>query len=136
MINYYSIAVNKFFKKNSNSYFDGINRISIIKEIPRFITGKINYAEMWGKQWSIYQKTQFDSSTKTNLSKSRLEFILGFKVEKLKNKNILEVGAGAGRFTEILLKSKANIHVIDATKAVDYNYKNNKKISKKFKLLP
>ena len=132
MINYYSISSKKFFKKNSISYFDGINKISILKEIPRFITSKISYAEMWGKQWSIYQRTQFDSSTKTNLSKSRLELILGFNVEKLKNKNILEIGAGAGRFTEILLKSKANVHVIDATKAVECNYKNNKEISKKY----
>jgi len=134
MINYYSTSSKKFFKKNSICYFDGINKIPILKEIPRFISAQISYAEMWGKQWSIYQRTQFDSSTKTNLSKSRLEFILGFNVKKLKNKNILEVGAGAGRFTEIFLKSKANVHVIDATKAVEYNYKNNKKISKKFKI--
>jgi 2-polyprenyl-3-methyl-5-hydroxy-6-metoxy-1,4-benzoquinol methylase len=134
MINYYSILSKKFFKKYSNFYFDGTRKIPIIKEIPRFVTGKINYAEMWGKQWSIYQKTQFDSFTKTNLSKSRLESILGFKVEKLKNKNVLEVGAGAGRFTEVLLKSKANVHIIDATKAVEYNYSNNKKISKKLRI--
>ena len=52
MINYYNISSKKFFKKNSISYFDGINKISILKEIPRFITSKISYAEMWGKQWS------------------------------------------------------------------------------------
>jgi len=134
MLNYYNNLSGKFFKKTSVSYFDGMNRVAIIKKIPRFISSKINYAEMWGKQWSVYQKTQFDSFTKTNLSKSRLEYILGFQVEKLKNKNILEIGAGAGRFTEILLKSKANVHVIDATKAVEYNYKNNKKISDKFNI--
>lgn len=134
MINYYNNTIKKFFKKGSTYYFDGQNKVPIIRNIPRFISAKINYAEMWGKQWSVYQKTQFDSFTKTNLTKSRLEYILGFNIEQLKNKNVLEVGAGAGRFTEILLKSKANVHVIDATKAVEYNYKNNKRISNKFKI--
>ena len=68
MINYYSTSSKKFFKKNPICYFDGINKIPILKEIPRFIATKISYAEMWGKQWSIYQRTQFDSSTKTNLT--------------------------------------------------------------------
>ena len=134
MINYYNTTSKKFLKKKSIYYFDGVNKIPIIKKIPRFVRRKIDYAEMWGKQWSIYQRTQFDSFTKTNLSKSRLEHILGFSVERLKHKNVLEIGAGAGRFTEILLKSKANVHVIDATKAVEYNYKNNKKVGVKFKI--
>ena len=134
MINYYNSVTKRFFKKNSTFYFDGLNRIPIIKKIPRFIENKITYAEMWAKQWAVYQKTQFDSFTKTNLSKVRLEYILGFNVKKLHNKNILEVGAGAGRFTEILLNSGANVHVIDATKAVEYNYKNNKRISNKFNI--
>ena len=132
MINYYSISSKKFFKKNSIFYFDGIKKIPIIKEIPRFIKEKVDYAEMWGKQWSIYQRTQFDSATKTNLSKSRLEFILGFNVGKLKNKNILEVGAGAGRFTEILTKTNCNLFTVDSSNSIFVNFdsnfkKNNKK---------
>lgn len=134
MISYYNSSTKKFFKKNSVSYFDGTTIISIVKNIPRFIKGKINYAEMWGTQWKVYSKTQFDSFTKTDYSKHRLEYILGCSIKILKNKNVLEVGAGAGRFTEILLKCGANVHSIDASQAVECNYKNNKKISNKFKI--
>jgi 2-polyprenyl-3-methyl-5-hydroxy-6-metoxy-1,4-benzoquinol methylase len=134
MIDYYNGLTNRIFKKNSVSYFEGPTKIPIIKKIPRFIKSKINYAEMWGTQWAIYPRTQFDSFTKTNYSKKRLEYILGCSIKNLKNKNILEVGAGAGRFTEILLKCGANVHSIDASQAVECNYKNNKKISNKFKI--
>ena len=41
---------------------------------------------MWGEQWGKYQLTQFDSYTKKNLSKDRLEFMLGNKIDILKGK--------------------------------------------------
>ena len=89
---------------------------------------------MWAEQWSKFQLTQFDSFTKTKTTVERLEFILGESIVNLKGKDILEIGSGAGRFTEILLKSGANVHSIDASNAVEYNYKNNFKKSKKFQI--
>ncbi len=134
MIKYFSTQENRYFNKTSKFLVDGKNKFKIVKSIPRFNNNEIDYALMWGEQWGHYQLTQFDSFTKTNLSKDRLEFILGKKINIFKNKNILEVGCGAGRFTEILLKAGANVHSIDASKAVDYNYKNNRKKSKNFKI--
>jgi len=134
MIKYFSSEKNCYYNKKLNFLFDGKNNIKIKNSIPKFNDNNIDYALMWGEQWAHYQLTQFDSFTKTNLSKDRLEFILGKDIKTLKNKNVLEVGCGAGRFTEVLLKSGANVHSIDASKAVEYNFKNNKKKSKKFQI--
>ena len=134
MLNYFNNNKKLFFRKKNDVLTDGKNNYPIINSIPRFNKSNIDYAAMWGEQWGHYQLTQFDSYTKTNLTKDRLEFILGKKVKILKNKNILEVGSGAGRFTEVLLKARGNVHTIDASKAVDYNYNNNRKKSKKFKI--
>ena len=46
------------------------------------------------------------------------------------NKNILEIGSGAGRFTNIiLLHTNANVYSIDSSDAVLANYDNNHSIS-------
>jgi SAM-dependent methyltransferase len=43
----------------------------------------------------------------------------------LSGQKILEVGSGAGRFTEIALKTGARIFSVDASRAVDANWNNN-----------
>jgi len=43
----------------------------------------------------------------------------------LKGKMVLEVGSGAGRFTDILLKHGAIVHSLDYSIAVDANRLNN-----------
>jgi len=134
MIRYYCNKNKNFFKKNKNFLYSKNKKYFIKNSIPRFIKNDVDYALMWGEQWGHYQLTQFDSYTKKPLSKKRLEFILGNQLKILKNKNVLEVGSGAGRFSEVLLKAGANLHSIDASKAVEYNYKNNKKKSKKFQI--
>jgi len=85
-----------------------------------------NYAESFGFQWNKFTKTQIDKSADLELSEKRFFSTTGWHEEDLQEKNILEVGSGAGRFTQIVLdKTKANLFSVDYSNAVEANYKNN-----------
>ncbi|MFN6093342.1 MAG: class I SAM-dependent methyltransferase, partial [Bacteroidota bacterium] len=75
----------------------------IINGIPRFVPQE-NYASAFGLQWKTYAKTQLDSFSNTSITQDRLERCMGMPISGLKDKTVLEVGAGAGRFTELLVK--------------------------------
>jgi 2-polyprenyl-3-methyl-5-hydroxy-6-metoxy-1,4-benzoquinol methylase len=66
-----------------------------------------HYTTGFGEQWKTYARTQLDSYTGRPISRDRLERCLGAPVETLKGQRVLEVGAGAGRFTELLLGAGA-----------------------------
>ncbi len=95
----------------------------IINSIPRFVPVE-NYASAFGYQWKKYAKTQLDSFTGNSISKDRLNDCLGYPVEQLAGKTVLEVGSGAGRFTEHLVKAGALTHAIDLSVAVEVNKEN------------
>ena len=62
---------------------------------------------------------QLDSYTKLKLSETRIQRIIREPIDKsLKGKKVLEVGCGAGRFTEILAQYADEIYVVDATDAI------------------
>ena len=85
-----------------------------------------NYTDNFGYQWNKYRKTQIDDNL---LQSSKIRFFneTNFTKEDLDNKNILEVGSGAGRFTNIIMKySNANLHSVDSSTAVYANFENNK----------
>lgn len=84
-----------------------------------------NYAENFGIQWNEFQLTQFDSFTKLPLTEERLISCTEWDVKELRGKLILEIGGGAGRFTEIFLKYGAKIITIDMSDAIFSNLKNN-----------
>ena len=83
-------------------------RFEIIDDIPRFVSGD-NFASSFGLQWNTFRKIQLDSYTGTNMSEDRVKIALPFPIESINGLKVLEVGAGAGRFTEILLKYGANV---------------------------
>jgi 2-polyprenyl-3-methyl-5-hydroxy-6-metoxy-1,4-benzoquinol methylase len=97
----------------------------IIKQIPRFVPAE-NYADSFGYQWNIHDRTQLDSYTGLPISKSRVFSDTGWP-ESLKGQNILEAGSGAGRFTEILVRTGAEVVSFDYSNAVEANYRNNGK---------
>jgi len=99
------------------------NRFPVINSIPRFIES--NYAGSFGFQWNLFRRTQIDKFNGTSISKTRFFKDTGWSEEDLKGKRILEVGCGAGRFTEIMLEVGAEVHSVDMSNAVDANFSNN-----------
>ena len=85
-----------------------------------------NYTSSFGFQWNKFAATQVDRTTNLDISKKRFFAETGWDVDDLTGQNILEVGSGAGRFTQILLDwTNANIYSVDYSNAVEANYKNN-----------
>lgn len=95
----------------------------VVNGIPRFVSSEL-YASAFGLQWTVHAKTQLDSALNGDITKKRLERCFGFPLKQLAGLDILEAGAGAGRFTEILISTGANVHSIDLSVAVDSNKKN------------
>tara|TARA_B100000029_G_scaffold515750_1_gene624474 strand:- start:177 stop:1097 length:921 start_codon:yes stop_codon:yes gene_type:complete len=77
-------------------------------------------------QWEKFQKTQFDSYTNQPTTFNRLFKNTKWKEKDLKGKKFLEVGSGAGRFTEILKKMGCKVSSVDLSDAIFVNAKNNK----------
>lgn len=95
----------------------------VVKGIPRFVPIE-NYASAFGLQWNTHVKTQLDSHSQMGITRERLERCLGFPLAELKDITILEVGCGAGRFTELLVKAGGLVHSIDLSNAVEANKQN------------
>jgi len=89
-------------------------------EVPSFV-GSEHYAENFGKQWSTFRYTQLDTVNGTSISREFLEQLLGHTIEQLSGKTILEVGAGAGRFTEHLIRYADLVVAIDLSEAIFVN---------------
>jgi SAM-dependent methyltransferase len=98
-------------------------RVPVVANIPRFVDSS-KYAKGFGLQWKHFRQTQLDSYTGTTISKDRLTRCLGGSLEVLKDNSVLEVGCGAGRFTEVMLAAGANVFACDLSEAVEANYEN------------
>ena len=102
----------------------------IIKGIPRILKDFNNYSSAFGEQWTKWRKTQLDTYTNTTITRDRLFRCLGKNIiYQLKNSkdiiHVLEVGCGAGRFTEILLEFPSiKLTSIDLSSAVEANLLN------------
>jgi len=91
--------------------------------IPRFVPGE-NYTDSFGYQWNIHRKTQLDSYTGLSISRDRLLTVSRWS-KNLQGERILEAGSGAGRFTEVLLQTGADVFSFDYSSAVEANQMNN-----------
>jgi SAM-dependent methyltransferase len=91
--------------------------------IPRFVSGE-NYSQSFGFQWNRHVKTQLDSYTGRPISQKRFFDTTGWPID-MSGQVILEAGAGAGRFTEVLLTTKAEVFSFDYSSAVEANWQNN-----------
>lgn len=88
------------------------------------------YAAAFGRQWNRFRLTQLDSYTGLPLSEERALRCLGLDHSPdvggplLHDQHVLEVGCGAGRFTEVLLKHGAVVTSVDLSTAVEANAAN------------
>lgn len=101
-------------------------RYPIIAGVPRFCPAE-NYTANFGKQWNKFDTTQIDGVGVSDPISGRRFFIeTDWPPEDLAGTNILEVGSGAGRFSQVILqKTKANLHSVDYSSAVEANMRIN-----------
>lgn len=110
-------------------YISASNRVFEIKGgIPRFCSIN-NYSDNFGLQWNLFDRTQLDSFCEINLSYDRFWAETLWDPNSLEGLNVLEVGSGAGRFSEVFLKStNCKLYSIDYSEAVEANLRNNIKL--------
>ena len=90
----------------------------ISRAIPRFVE-QDGYAASFGEQWHRYRCAQIDRFNGTTLSHDRLFKGTGWRAEELRGQRVLEIGCGAGRFTQVLLDAGAEVYALDASRAID-----------------
>lgn len=85
-----------------------------------------NYTSNFGLEWNAFQKTQIDKFSGNTVSEDRFFAQTRWTKDTLKDQTILEVGSGAGRFSQIILDhTKATLYSVDYSTAVEANYRNN-----------
>lgn len=100
------------------------NIFPVVNDIPRFVEDS-NYTDNFGFQWNVFSDVQIDKANSYEISENRFYESLNIRRGDLKGKRVLEVGSGAGRFTEILLKENCELFSIDYSSAVNANRLNN-----------
>jgi len=98
-------------------------RYPVLDGIPRFVPPR-NYADSFGFQWNLFDKTQMEDHWGANISQQRFERETGWPAD-LKGDLILEAGCGMGRFTAHAAATGAEITCIDYSSAIDAANRNN-----------
>ena len=105
---------------------DDGKRLPIIAGVPRICEAD-NYASSFGTQWNLFKETQLDRDRpEPGPSEQRFFAETAWHPDELDGLDILEVGSGAGRFSEVVLRrTKANLYSVDYSSAVEANLANN-----------
>jgi SAM-dependent methyltransferase len=104
----------------------GGHTFPIVRGIARFVDSE-DYTGSFGRQWNRFRLTQLDSHVGLPLSEQRALRCLGMngrvpnQASLLQGESVLEVGCGAGRFTEVLLNHGAAVTSVDLSSAVEAN---------------
>ena len=85
------------------------------------------YHDNFGYQWNKFSKLQLDSHNGSKESENRLINQSELSREDFSGKVVLEIGAGNGRFTEILLNFGSQVISVDFSSAIYANYENHKR---------
>jgi SAM-dependent methyltransferase len=89
------------------------------------IVSNDNYTSNFGLEWNTFQKTQIDKFSGSSISRDRF-FAQTSWTADLSGQSLLEVGSGAGRFSQIILDhTEATLYSIDYSNAVEANFRNN-----------
>jgi len=99
------------------------HRFPVSGFIPRFVVAD-EATSAFGFEWNKHARTQLDSANGMRLSEERFFHQTNWS-RNLSGEKILEVGSGAGRFTEVALQTGAQVFSVDASGAVDANWSNN-----------
>lgn len=117
---------NRLLTINKAGLVDTVALVFPLKNGAYRIVEDDNYTQNFGYQWNKFAVTQVDKESNLEMSKIRFFAETNWNKEDLSGKNILEVGSGAGRFSQIILDyTKAILYSVDYSNAVEANYKNN-----------
>lgn len=96
---------------------------TMMRGIARFVSD-VRYASSFGLQWNRHARAQLDSFTGKPISRERF-FGVTVWPKRMDGERILEAGCGAGRFTEVLAATGAEVYSFDLSQAVEANFANN-----------
>lgn len=113
-------------KEVENGLLDPNGKLFPLKKGVYRFTEEENYTSNFGYEWNKFTKTQIDAFSKSNQSRERFFKVTQWDKEDLAGQNILEVGSGAGRFSEVVLNNtEATLYSVDYSNATEANYRNN-----------
>src|SRR5258708_1274637 len=94
-----------------------------MRGVPRFVPPD-SYANSFGFQWNTFRQTQLDSHSGLPISRERFFRQSRWTPDELRGKRVLDIGCGAGRFSEVALDAGANLVSVDYASAVDACFAN------------
>lgn len=89
----------------------------LVAGIARFVRSDAQAS--FALQWKRFANVQLDSKNGTSESRDRLLTQSRLAPQDFAGRSVLEVGAGAGRFTEVLLTFGARVTAIDFSEAIE-----------------
>lgn len=103
------------------------NTYKITNGIPRFVKNS-NLKKSFGFQWKKWNNLQFESQNigkpMEGVTRNLFEKSTKFEDQINKDKIFLDVGAGTGRFADLLLKNNNKVICLDVSSSVDQIQKN------------
>lgn len=117
-------SIPSFFQPALSSDFSRFRYIDGV-----YVEGHVSdqsYVENFGIQWNAFRSLQIDSQNGLSFTRNRLLGCTGWHPKSLEGKLVLEIGSGAGRFTEVLLDLGAYVVSIEPSNAAFASAKNNR----------
>jgi SAM-dependent methyltransferase len=96
----------------------GKHIVPIRNFIPRFVEGAY-YTDSFGLEWNQYRGLLIDREQGLSITADRFYRCTCWSEEELRGSQVLEIGCGAGRFTQIMLEAGAKVYSCDISSAVD-----------------
>src|SRR5271154_2043019 len=97
--------------------------VPVVRNLPRFVASE-SYADNFGFQWKRFDTIQVDKVMHNDLSRDRFYKTTGWPT-RMEGQRILEAGCGAGRFTQLVLETGAEVFSFDLSSAVEAAWRNN-----------
>lgn len=94
----------------------------VVRSIPRFVKSD-KYTGSFGFEWNRHRLTQLDTAY-SDESERTFRQKTGFGPEDVKDKLVLDVGCGMGRFADVVSRWGGNVVAFDLSYAVEAAYQN------------